>query len=124
MTDYKTCTKCGKEIPITVTVVDKYPQVKYPFTCAECYGFDQTERLTDYEKLGETMRDNLLLNMRDSRDIIAAKTLALWMKRMEEEYLRGRADMQNEIIDKLGDYEANKCAQIAAGIPVRKGDKG
>ena len=33
-------------------------------------------------------------------------------------YLQGRKDMQNEIIDKLGSYEANKCAQIAASIPV------
>lgn len=36
------------------------------------------------------------------------------------DYERGRRDMQNEIIDYLGTYEALKCAQIAASIPVKK----
>lgn len=35
-------------------------------------------------------------------------------------YFKGREDMQNEIIGKLGSYEANKCAQIAASVPVDK----
>jgi len=30
----------------------------------------------------------------------------------------GRASMRDEVIDKLGDYNANKCAQIAAGIEL------
>ena len=39
-------------------------------------------------------------------------------------YFAGRRDMQNEIIDKLGSYEANKCAQIAASIPIDPKDAG
>lgn len=30
----------------------------------------------------------------------------------------GAQQMQNKIIDKLGSYDANKCAQIAASIPI------
>ncbi len=33
-------------------------------------------------------------------------------------YKAGALHMQDKIIDRLGDYEANKCAQIAAGIVV------
>tara|TARA_R110000868_G_scaffold207722_1_gene456712 strand:- start:3559 stop:3738 length:180 start_codon:yes stop_codon:yes gene_type:complete len=33
-------------------------------------------------------------------------------------YLAGRKSMQDEIINKLGDYQAEKCAQIAASIPL------
>ena len=39
-------------------------------------------------------------------------------------YFAGRKDMQQEIIDRLGDYEANKCAQIAASVPVDPKDAG
>jgi hypothetical protein len=36
------------------------------------------------------------------------------------DYERGRSDMRDEIIAKLGGYDAIKCAQIAASIPVRR----
>lgn len=42
----------------------------------------------------------------------------------ENIYIQGRIDMQNEIIDKLGSYETNRCAQIAASIPVDPKDAG
>lgn len=37
-----------------------------------------------------------------------------------DSYIQGRKDMQDEIIDKLGSYEANKCAQIAASIDAAR----
>lgn len=47
-----------------------------------------------------------------------SEELAAVTKQRDEAYTKGRAEMQNEIVAKLGTYEANKCAQIAASIPV------
>lgn len=47
---------------------------------------------------------------------VATEDLATHAEKMA--YERGQRDMQNAIIDKLGSYEANKCAQIAASVPV------
>ena len=33
-------------------------------------------------------------------------------------YAEGQRDMRDRIIDKLGSYDANKCAQIAASLEV------
>ena len=34
-------------------------------------------------------------------------------------YREGQKDMQDRIIDKLGSYDANKCAQIAASLEIK-----
>jgi hypothetical protein len=42
------------------------------------------------------------------------------LSNLEAIYIAGRKSMQDEIIDYLGNYDANKCAQIAASIDATK----
>jgi hypothetical protein len=39
---------------------------------------------------------------------------------VQAEYIRGRSDMQDEIIAKLFSFDAGKCAQIAGSIAANK----
>ena len=50
-----------------------------------------------------------------------SETRTLWAC-WQAAYEQGQKDMQNAIISRLGDYEANQCAQIAASIPTRSNE--
>ena len=41
-------------------------------------------------------------------------------QQIAEAYRKGQEHMRDRCIDRLGDYEANKCAQIVAGVEVKE----
>lgn len=75
--------------------------------------------LCDDQGFSNQVRMVTPLNWRQSEDKTKAwADLMLGDKSTDEAYRKGRADMRDEIISKLGDYKAVKCAQIAASIPI------